>query len=568
MDHIVGATLGQIADQLAERAEQGQIDLSPSKAAISKAMTRRGGRKTIPVRMGVTKKVTFFGDILALIGHMQVLGSPHAHLDLNNELMANIRHYYVRPERVGHVAVLAIDDLEKMPLDQLAYNGKKAQAVEQPMLAPTSNYTNGRKLVFTSILVLSMNTVANKERKDDKRPKLVRYAKNRTSLPLSAMQNFVPSEDGSAKKVEIVETDRSGIPLITIKAWVKNSKGEHEPWSQPASGLQLVEDLLLLYQKLDQDREKTSKLHEHLLWHDDRTKAVPWLIVTSDGASDQSVQNLMTIIPLVELMRMLDLDGLEKWNYCPGHSKLNPAEMLNRTAKAKCRGGVITSGDGDRDAMEEAKKKASAALLNVTHGGERIRTIPHHRAGVAAGRNGEQARERWEVSIDYDELKHFSKMRGTYGPWRTTSVPEAILEEWYPSQDPDAEESEEEDPIDPSYAALEDLLEWAKMHLRHYNLYGVVLTKCDPDDPEKCTWCKEHPWRGKKWFQERTTAASSVCPAAPACVLPVCDHNLNRAYLDLLCKMQRITPESGRTPRKCSICRAEGHNKKTCPNRR
>ena len=60
---------------------------------------------------------------------------------------------------------------------------------------------------------------------------------------------------------------------------------------------------------------------------------MPWLIVTSDGASDQSVQNLMTILPLVELMQMLDLDGLEKWNYCPGHSKYNPAERLNSTVK-------------------------------------------------------------------------------------------------------------------------------------------------------------------------------------------------------------------------------------------
>ena len=150
-------------------------------------------------------------------------------------MMANIRHYHVRPERVGHVGVLAIDDLEKMPLDQLASNGKKVQSVAQPTLAPTSNYSNGRKLVFTSILVLSMNTVANQERTAEKRPKLVRYVKDPSSLPLPAVQDFVAAEDGVCKRVTIKETDRSGIPVVTIKAWVKNSKGDHEPWSQPAS---------------------------------------------------------------------------------------------------------------------------------------------------------------------------------------------------------------------------------------------------------------------------------------------------------------------------------------------
>ena len=321
-----------------------------------------------------------------------MLGTPHAHLELINKIMANIRHYHGRPSRLGHVAVFAIDDLEKMPLDQLAYNGKKVQPVTQPTLAPTSNYSNGRKLVFTSMLVLSMDTVANQERVEKKRPKLVRYVKDPSSLPLSAVQDFVASEDGTRKRVQIKETDRGGIPVVTIKAWVKNSKGEHEPWSQPASALQLDEDLLLLYQQLDQDKDKTSKLHQHLFSAADRSKPVPWLIVTSDGASDQSMQNLMTIIPLVELMQMLDLDGLEKWNYCPGHSKYNPAERLNSTAKQEFRGGVLKSGNGQKQAMEEVKATAATRLKRTTHGGELIRTIPHHRAGVAAGRNGDQLR--------------------------------------------------------------------------------------------------------------------------------------------------------------------------------
>ncbi len=84
----------------------------------------------------------------------QVLGPQHPHLDMINALHANIRHRFVHPERTGQVAVLAIDDLEKVPLDQVAYNGNKVYAVDNPLLVPTSNYSNGRKLVLTSILVL------------------------------------------------------------------------------------------------------------------------------------------------------------------------------------------------------------------------------------------------------------------------------------------------------------------------------------------------------------------------------------------------------------------------------
>ena len=46
------------------------------------------------------------------------------------------------------------------------------------------------------------------------------------------------------------------------------------------------------------------------------------------------------------------------------------------------------------------------------------------------------------------------------------------------------------------YAEMEDRLQWANDHIRHYNIYGAVLTKCAENDTDKCAWCKEHPWRG------------------------------------------------------------------------
>jgi len=485
-----------------------------------------------------------------------VLGPPHQHLQVISDTMANTRHYHVREERTGHVVVLAIDDLEKMPLDQLAYNGKKAQAVENPTLAPTSNYSNGRKLIFTSILVLTLDTVANALREAGKRPKLKRHTSDAASLPLADAENYVRAEDGSKKTVEITRTDRSGIPVVTIKSWVKSSKG-HEAWSQTASGVQLDDDLLLLYQQLDADHEKTTKLHQLLFSARDHAKAVPWMIITSDGASDQSVQNLMTIIPLIELLQILDLDGLEKWNYCPNHSKFNPAEMLNRTVKGRFRGGVISSGDGSKEAMEKVKKRAATHLKDARHAGEEIRALPQPHAGPAGMCRQECDRARWEIDVDYEELKAFSVTRNAFAPWRTTKVPGDVMEGWRNSDDLDNQQC----------AELEDKLQWAIKHMRHHSLYGVVLAKCAPNAPEKCTWCKDHPWRGDDWYQKRTTADNAVCPAGDKCGERFCDHRLNKTYLGLLMKMNSITPEDGRTPRLCSICRQEGHNKKTCPRR-
>ena len=58
-----------------------------------------------------------------------------------------------------------------------------------------------------------------------------------------------------------------------------------------------------------------------------------------------------------------------------------------------------------------------------------------------------------------------------------------------------------------------------------------------------------------------------MCPDGAKCAARVRDHDLNKTYLGLLLDLETITPESGRAPRRCSLCRAEGHNKKTCPQR-
>ncbi len=57
MEHVVGAKLRNIKDQLDLAAQDGTISHSPSTSALSKAMTRRGGRHGLPLHVGAPKKV-------------------------------------------------------------------------------------------------------------------------------------------------------------------------------------------------------------------------------------------------------------------------------------------------------------------------------------------------------------------------------------------------------------------------------------------------------------------------------------------------------------------------------
>lgn len=477
--------------------------------------------------------------------------------------MANLRHYYITPEWKGKVAVFAIDDLEKMPLDQMAYNGLKLQGLDSPHLAPTSNYSNGRKLVFTSILLLSLETAANKQREEGKAPKLKRYPNSATSLPLAALQEATAAGGELPKTVDIATTDRSGLPFVVVKAYGKKN-GKHEAWSQPASSLQQVDDLLLLLCQLKKEDDWTTKSHEHLFAKADLeaiqrgeevdAHAVPWIILTSDGASDQSVQNLMTVLALWELLVILDLDGIEKWHYCPGHSKEDPAEMLNRTTKTQFRGQLIASTPGDASAsMDAAKETAAKHLRHTTHAGEEIYVAVQPRQGVQ-----QDDRKEFEASFTYEELKEFSKVRSYWRPWINKDVPDAKVEEW---------ENDEEHPEKSDFARLEKNLRLAKAHRRHHSLYGIVITKCSKEDAPNCSYCKDHPLRGEKnWYEQRRDTANINCSAA-LCQKKPCKHMLNATFLDLLKQLVGITPIDGRTPRHCSGCGQTDHNCRSCPQK-
>jgi hypothetical protein len=59
VSHVVGASLGDMVMELSKAEQRGELVASPSKSALSRAMTRPNGRNGLAARIGVTKKVRF-----------------------------------------------------------------------------------------------------------------------------------------------------------------------------------------------------------------------------------------------------------------------------------------------------------------------------------------------------------------------------------------------------------------------------------------------------------------------------------------------------------------------------
>ena len=132
--------------------------------------------------------------------------------------------------------------------------------------------------------------------------------------------------------VQIFETEYTGIASVSISPYFKpaatdisvprnefdNSQAE---FSQKASKTRHLQQL---------DSHLNSFKADDSLKHIVCTKGdkiIPYMVIYSDGGQDQNFDRLENLIPSVEFFQNIDLDFLELWNFCPGNSKMNPAEL-------------------------------------------------------------------------------------------------------------------------------------------------------------------------------------------------------------------------------------------------
>lgn len=444
--------------------------------------------------------------------------------------------------------MVCVDDLEKTPLNQLAYNGKLLTVSGQERLAPAYNFADDhktRKLICSSYLFLTIDCQANCERREGKRPPLKRIKTNASQLPLQARAESGDSS-GILESASFIETDRSGVAAVMIKNFAKDKK-EHTAFSQQSTALQHTEDFVQL--AVATTRRNAPKKYASLQKVLGKNgKVTPYLILASDGASEHSIRLLQNVLPLWEMLRVLDLDGIEKLLFCPGHSKDNPDEMVNRTVKRQLKGRFVDAGEAGPEEMELAKKAMADVLCSKTHAGEPLHAFVAPAGGV---KWNEQDRRKFEFTFDYETLYPFAVERAKYARWfADEEVPAEVIQQW---------KTQEET----GFWALEQLTQEMKKHIRYINLYGIALRKCH-ESATACKFCKDHLPRGLFLRNAAREFDLEECDREHPCPIPICKHKLNKEYREIFDELQAITPPDLLMPRLCSRCKEPGHDKRKC----
>ncbi len=462
---------------------------------------------------------------------------------------------------------MCADDLEKMQLNHMAYNKKRPVLEGHERTAPTYTFDSDRKLTFTTFLVLTTDTRANQERENGERPLLNRVQTHTSMLPLAVRQqmNAENAENGTPlpekqASVRFPITDRGGIPIAVIKSWAK-SEGEHLPHSQPSSSFQHAEDMVQFVHEIARARRSQGVPAKYssaqgLLGSDGQ--AVPYIILTTDGPNEQSVRWLQNVLPLWCVLMALDLDGIEKIHYCPGHSKDNPDEMLNRTVKDTFRGIYIEVRE-DRPADMCSAKRAAAKILGAkTHSGEPVLTF----VSDPERRWSEQERQQLEFTINsYKGLMTFVEERKKHAAaWHTADPSAEVVSKWA-DEEKEGELDRNDEPR--QWAHLEELVQQMKRHIAFLNIYGIALRKCRPG-PDACKFCADHPQRGEYIKEAAREFLADPCDPAHPCAAQPCTHTLNSQYGKIMTVLNNIAPDLC-VPKKCGHCRAPGHNILTCP---
>jgi len=109
---------------------------------------------------------------------------------------------------------------------------------------------------------------------------------------------------------------------------------------------------------------------------------------------------------------------------------------------------------------------------------------------------------------------------------------------------------------------LEQRMIFLQRHLTVINLYMVTISKCDRED-DICDYCQNHPWRGS---YSHTSRKDTICDQR--CLGgPLCRHTINKELMESIEYFNLLTPSSLKLPRKCGICRQEGHTRRNCPQK-
>ena len=394
-------------------------------------------------------------------------------------------------------------------------------------------------------------------------------------------------------EVDIKVTDRTGFGVVMIKKWGKDTQQKknaytenkgHLPWSQPSNGLQHCDDLLFWITQivLEANPPRTrghtrqesappqvepTQLHDIMHHSDNRKGCVPWVTIVSDGGSDETMRNPANLLPLVQLMWDLDLDGVDKFLTCPGHSKMNPDERLNCQVKRPLRSQVIRSGQKSKEDLAKAQKTVLKILDGTTFAQEKIRYFIAPDEGTL--------RFPCNQADLRDYLAERTKILKDGSNWIRTSLPEGKLKVWEDaykkecSRQMEGEQEDEESPDDmaesrrlSNFWELEERMLFLQRHLTVINLYMVTISKCDGED-DICDYCQNHPWKGS---YSHTSRKDTICDQR--CLGgPLCRHTINKELMESIEYFNLLTPSSLKLPRKCGICRQEGHTRRNCPQK-
>jgi hypothetical protein len=584
-------TMPAVVGTLRDAASAGAIPHAPSMSALSKALARHGPevRAGVEASFKAVKKARARGDDEADCGARltsergggnatQVLGKPHEDLETLMTLHQLLRDLHVTLAEQGQVLLICQDDLQRMALDVLPFQARRLSSTAQPRMAPSESYPTGCSLVFSTVLILPVGARSNTERQRGLRRPLQRFGPD-GQLPLSersllaagtaASLRLQHRDEATGRTVTpVLISDRVGHPFVVIKLHVKDlNTNKHAPWAQRSTPLQHGRDLAQVLQSvLDEapaESERRTDLHRRVLAAGGGDKRLaPWVVITSDGGSDETMRRMHTLLVLAALMQHFDLDGLEKVLYCPYHSKTNPDERLNSTVKRQLSGNTISAGDRSKRAMLRAREIAAELLRGKTHGGEPLGVL------LAPLEPPEDGLRVSEADCDMETIDDFVNERSEHVKldFRVTDLPATVRARWQQAADGVDENVESVDLA--NFHHLEQLVQFLRRHVVCYSLYNVVIEKCDAARPaEACDWCRAHPRRGT--FSFRRLRADSRCPGdQQRCAEgDLCRHAIFRRISDIYHQLEMKTPANLRPTPKCSVCRQTGHNRRTCPQR-